>query len=1081
MPAQTPQQPEPLSAEKFSPPVFDAGLHLRRNLGMLGLTSDSDKFPRFTFIEAQAGQGKTTLVGQLIADCNAPVCWYRVETADRSPAYFLDSLLSGLSARLPGFLSTAVDALRSDELAPDQYRLLLDQALTDLDRSLNSRVILVLDDVHLCQDSAVTTALLQRLIENGPRQLHIVCISRHDLSPFVQVAKDIDSVVSLNNRALAFSGTEIAALFNTLLHVPLTRKAVHALQQTTDGWVMGLVLAGKSLEEDDPSSIEEKLVSMQSEREHIFDYLLEQVLNGLSAEGRELLLTLSLLDDIPLDLARSMTGRDEVADELADMVQSNRFIRVLNAERTWFALHHLFQDGIRQLALRERSAIEIRRLYGLAAAWYLKRQQPDRAIRYYIAGSDFDRAEEVLRQAGIDFKVQHRLTALRIVIGELPSGTVADHPWIAYYYGLGLMTENPPVALPLLMQALEHFVARSDELGELLASAQIILFSVATDGNYARGYPLFKRLMILSDRFTEELPPLLRGHVANVVVLANTFLHFDPEQAERFFASGLEIARREKLVSLEAEARMVRIHHLIFLGDWRRCRQELEAAQPLIDNPLVNQLHKVAMCLAYLSFFKVSGDFAAYERHKGRFRSYFDAQIRAGSVYDDYVLLWDLHVYLARGDRDSAHAVFQTAAASQGAAAAPHLKNMFLQFAALLAAEEGKRDEALALVAQARSLRETAGGDYFFDLNSGLFGATLDLLGEDDQALDCFAAALQSKSPYLRETALAFRARFYLRREKSAAAADDLQSLLGSMREVEHSNFYGWMPELVEELLSAAVRQGVEVSFARQLAMQRLERIVLDDGTMIPLLEVETLGSMRFHLGRQVFLKDTDLGESQRQLLAVLLSRSDLSCSQERLLSLLWPESDVKRARNNFDKLLSRVRQSFKAAFGAHGGHYLQLKNGILSLYNCRIDAHQFIREIKQGHGHFKQGNHWQAEICLHQAIELYRGEFLPSVTSNDQIETFRRELQQAYQFGVVTMAETLEQLQVPLQAISVLEKAIFIDPVHDKSVKKLYSLQILHGIPSTAQAVVEAYREALGIEGYSDQEVNDTLESFWT
>lgn len=1078
MDCRTHPQSTNFSDAKFSAPFFDPEKHLCRDLSELGFPSPDCVLPRFIFLEGQAGQGKTTLAAQLLHQRGRDFCWYRMEEADRSAAYFLGSLLSGLKAAMPGFGTPADASIQSGAIGREQCLQLLPAILDAFGRRLKAEFFLVFDDVHVSAPSSETLSLLNALIDQSPPLLHVVFIGRRNLASLVEAACRKGAVARLDNSSLAFSAGEIAALFNSLLQVPLTRKAVRALRQITDGWIMGLQLSGRSLHDKDPEKIEKELETLQHNQEDIVDYLLRQVLADFSPDRREYLLALSLLEEIPLDLARLMTGCESISAILDEMAKENCFIRPLDDRKTTYVLHHLLQGGLRQQAKRDKEPKEVCRLYSLAAAWYLD-VQPDRAIRYFLAAGDFVRAEAALREAGLNFKSRHKLRALWSEMAELPNEVSSAHPWFAYYCGLGLMAEEPPKALPRLQLAHGQFVLLGDSLGELLAGAQIMLFSIAVDGNHARGYPFLHRTMDLLDTFAETLPPPVLGHVANVAMLANTFLHFNPSRADRFFDVGLDIALRENLLSLEIEARVARLYYLTFSGAWQGCWNELEGALPLLHNPLSDQLHRGAILMSYMGFLKGSGDFEAYERQKGFFRTRFAPLLRESSICEAYILLFDLQMHLALGDRERADATLRTASTSQGAAAGPHLKNLFMQYEALLAAEAGRKEEALASVETARDLRKKAGGLYYDDLNDAFYGATYDLIDEDDRALACFDRAVRSSSTYLRETALAFRARFHHRRG-NPKVHDDLGELLGSMRDADHRQFFGWIPEVMGELLSVAVRGGIETAFARQLAEQRLDSAILEDGTLIPLLEIVALGTMQFHIGQRMVLSEADLGESQRLLLTVLLSQPAPSYPQKRLQLLLWPESNEIKSRNNFDKLLSRLRKSFEAAFGQNARHYLQLKNGILSLCHCRIDASIFMRLVQEGSKCFRQGEIWQAENLLHKATGLYKGEFLPSATDSDLAASYRSDLLRAFQTGALVYAEALLKLQQPQQAISILEQSLHADPLHDETVKKLYSLLIVHDNPSRAQSVVERYGEALRCEGYQPREIRETLESFW-
>lgn len=1063
---------------KFSVPRFDPRKHLRRDLASLGLSRHGEGLPKFIFLEGQAGQGKSTLAAQILWQHSAKFCWYRMEEADQSAAYFLGSLITGLNAAIPGFSTPAEMSIRSGEIPSEHVSALLTTILENFGCKLESEFILVLDNVHLGVPQAENNPLLRILLEHAPCLLHVVFIGRRNLTPLFEIARRQGTAVLLDAQAQAFTANEIATLFNTLFQVPLTRHSVKELRQLTDGWITGLQLAARRLRGQEAGGVEREIENLRRKSAGTFNYLLTQVLTELPVEQREALQILSLLEDIPVDLAALMTGCKEIGQVLEELSRDNFFIGPLDEKKELFSLHPLFRGELRQLMQREKTTEELARLYRLAANWFLP-DQPDLAIRYLLAAHDYPAAEKTLRLACFHFPSQHRLTALRVQLGDLSGEILGAYPWFSYYCAIGFMSAAPYKALPLLRTAHAQFIDQGDRLGELLTGVQLMLYRVAVDGNYAHGYPLLERSMALLEDFADSLPPIVLGHVTNIALLANTFLRYDPALASRFFEDGLRIALREKLVTLEIEARVARLYFLIFSGDWQCCRKELEAALPLLRDPLCGQLHQGAMFLAYMGFLKGSGDFEAYARHKQLFRAQFAATLREGSVAEAYLLFWDMQLYCARGERNLAEAALRRAEKAQGAAAEPHMKNLFLQYGALLAAQDGRQGDALAAIDAARVLRKTAGGLYYDDLNDAFYGAAYDLLGEDNQALACFERAVSSPSSYLRETALAFRARYYHHRNDRRAEAD-LQALLGSMRAAGHIHFYGWFPDLMAELLPVAVRSGIEVEFARHLAEQRLRVALLDDGSSLPLLEILSFGGMQFRIGDRVVLSEPELSESQRELLAVLISQPSQSCSQKRLQLLFWPDSDESKSRNNFDKLLSRLRKSFETAIGSGARHYLQLKNGMLSLNYCRVDAARFLSWARQGKDCFFQGEHWSAENLLYKAIALYRGAFLADTPDNDLIAEHRVELQDTFLSSALVYVEILLWLRRSEEAIALLERSLTIDSLHDETVKKYYALLIAQDSPSRAQMVIKQYAEAMQREGYRPQEIRETLEAFW-
>jgi ATP/maltotriose-dependent transcriptional regulator MalT len=89
-----------IQSKKFYPPRFDPDRCLYR-LDLiekkLGLRR---KGKRFFFVEAQAGQGKTTLIQQYLKRYEFPFSWYQVGAEDHDPVYFVKALIDGLSRNI---------------------------------------------------------------------------------------------------------------------------------------------------------------------------------------------------------------------------------------------------------------------------------------------------------------------------------------------------------------------------------------------------------------------------------------------------------------------------------------------------------------------------------------------------------------------------------------------------------------------------------------------------------------------------------------------------------------------------------------------------------------------------------------------------------------------------------------------------------------------------------------------------------------------------------------------------------------------------------------------------------------------
>ncbi len=92
-------------SNKFYPPHVDESQTLiRANLLKTQLAGQSLR-KKVIIVEAQAGQGKTTLVYQFLAHNKVQYTWYQVGPEDSDPVFLLSSLLANFCQNVPGFSS----------------------------------------------------------------------------------------------------------------------------------------------------------------------------------------------------------------------------------------------------------------------------------------------------------------------------------------------------------------------------------------------------------------------------------------------------------------------------------------------------------------------------------------------------------------------------------------------------------------------------------------------------------------------------------------------------------------------------------------------------------------------------------------------------------------------------------------------------------------------------------------------------------------------------------------------------------------------------------------------------------------
>ena len=171
-------------------------------------------------------------------------------------------------------------------------------------------VIIVLEDLHHLSNAALISDLA-RLSELLPRNVHLVLSSRADLPIAWSRQRMRLDVMEIRQVDLAFDDTDSAELLERITGQSFSADSVTALVNRTEGWAAGLQLAGMTLRlHEDPDDF---VTQFSGTDRLIADYLSEEVLQAQSADRRQLLLQMSVPDEMNADLIGSLTGTPNVA------------------------------------------------------------------------------------------------------------------------------------------------------------------------------------------------------------------------------------------------------------------------------------------------------------------------------------------------------------------------------------------------------------------------------------------------------------------------------------------------------------------------------------------------------------------------------------------------------------------------------------------------------------------------------------------------------------------------------------------------------------------------------------------------
>lgn len=1069
-----------IRADKFSPPQFNSTQLLNRERLIASLLRQNSSRNGCIVVEAQPGLGKTTVIKQFLNRADIASIWYRVDEDDTDPGYFLQAIPACLNTLLPNCPSEATTRiLTSGDLSPYDVPKRLEAVIGDLHNTLTDDLFLVFDDLHYLLPHPDCLFILNMLLHSAPARLRFILISREPLTGIDALAK-VPHLVRLDNTSLAMDEQETTDFLHQVLHLDVSLQHVKEIVRITGGWTMGVRLMGLYMEEcrdliDPPVPIDLQTGGRQS----CLDYFGREVFALLEESIHRPLLILSLLDEIPTELARELTGRPDIGSVLEELARRNIFLAPLASDGTLFGLHNLFQLFLRNKAQTELERQTVFQAYAQAGTFYIAHDNPTQAIHYYLLAGEYQRLEAILRECGMSLLAANRTATLGSLLRRIPERHLHGLGWSSLVLALTLMDSAPSRALPLLDRALTVFAECGDEAGELLSLSHSISARIITTGHYRGGERLLERAVFLFSRRADSLDTATTILVARSLAMGYCIFLGDTDEANRYGSLALSRARKEQLANFEAALLMVMGYIRIFAGHSSLARMYLEQAALFVHHPEVGIFNRLAIRMMLFNYLFHYGDFSNYFKQKHQLIDVFGLDLVAQSIAGPFCYIWEMDIALNKGDTATALKLADQALA-QHPPFSPHLTSQILQLKGVALALTGQADQALADAEESCRLRELAGGPYFISLNKLLVGLIRGLCGLYQQGLalldEGLADARRIPTEYLEACGLFHRSEVLLAAGNDQAARRDLEAGIRLLHRNGYRHFWAWHPGAMTRSLALAFHHGYERTYARTLATERLHLSLLDDGTAIPQLEIQVLGNIRVSRQGIPLLEAEALTPLQRELLALLLAAPGLKLPQESICLHFWPESSQDTLRIKFDTLISRLRKTLAESLPDNTAPlYLSREKGMLWLAHCRIDAHMFLDGVKQGMVYYRLQEFWQAGNMFAAIEPLWLGEFAPGVTGDDRVRHFRDALNASLSEMALAWSDLLVRSDRLADAIGVMNKALLYDPLNDRLYTLLYRLE---GQRSAvyARRVLDRFKSVLRQEGFREGEIADLV-----
>ena len=338
-------------ALRYAPPIAERGLIVRPRL----LAHLQTRFDRpLTAIVAAPGFGKTTLLAQAVREnALSPLGKDHWLTCQHD-----DSALSFLASG--AYAAFGVDAQVPDD--PRDAAVAIAEAIWG---AAPGHIALILDDAHMVDPKSPGGQFLRWLVEELPRNGHLVLGSRPPLPLHVSRLLATREAVVLDEHDMQFHGDEVAAFADS-------RGIPPELLSEVGGW----------------PALAELTASVGPHA--ISGYVWEELLSQLSDERRRALALLVAVGGADEEMARALIGGRYAHLETL----LNGLPLVVRAHKGWRSLHALWSSALRE-ELDSSEVANARRIGGRILA---RRRQYHDAMDLFLEADAWDDVRDLIVQ-----------------------------------------------------------------------------------------------------------------------------------------------------------------------------------------------------------------------------------------------------------------------------------------------------------------------------------------------------------------------------------------------------------------------------------------------------------------------------------------------------------------------------------------------------------------------------------------------------------------------------------------------------------------------------------------------------------
>jgi DNA-binding SARP family transcriptional activator len=1001
------------------------------------------------------GAGKTTLVASWLDARTIEGIWFQVDPGDADLATFFF------------YLSEAAKSFGEKERRP--LPLLTPEYQHDLEgfsrrffrtlfALLPSGSVLVLDNYQEVESHHLFHAIVASAIAEIPSGSVLVAISRRD--PPDSYAR---LIANQNVRKVDWDDLK--------LNFDETRSIVHArssaivdaetqrLLDESGGWAAGLTLMLDSYQKRTGTA-----AGLPDDRESIFTYFATQIIERLPESTRQFLVVTAILPQVPVSLARELTGNMKASEILEDLYKRHLFTHRRPGTEPTYWYHALFRAFLKEKAADVLSAESLIETARKAGRLLEARLDFDDAFQLFHDAKDWPAARRLIERHAPVLLAQGRDQTLRDWVLALPNAILEDAPWLRYWLGTSLIPLNQEQARSHLERAFGQFAAAGDATGQALSAAGVIdgyvfewsdfrpmrrwvdtleslLDRMHFSGNADVERRIYTSLLLgmiyaapdhrLLSRAVERITEMLDEEmdVNSKVSMAVTLLTYcnlacEVERGEIAVASADPLLGHPELTPFNLIWWHVRKGYFFHAaGEYESARDALDRAVALIEAHGLHGLPRVFLLLASYQIFclVMLGDFRGARKWHERMTSVADAK-RPMDVF--HVTYQRVDLELITGDYTAVTEHARRAAELGAAAGMAYVEILSVEREATGLAVLGKLDLLAQSLARLRAM---------------IAGTCFNYVECQARYLEAYAALIHGE----------------LQRG---------QSLVGDAVQFARGRHFRY-PQTMRfsvvagTILAEALRIGVEPDYVRDVIRRLRIRPPVDAPESWPwMIKIRTLGCFEIEVSGEALEFS---GKAPRRVLAVLkaiAAGGGKPVSSARLVNAIWSDEEGDTGRKALEVCLVRLRK----LLGNTDAVIVRDEHVSLNRELCWIDAWAFadMAELVEAGNENPQA---LARLGSH-AMELYQGGFLPDDEEDAAVITARLKLRDLFTRLVSILGQQLEASGNWDRALACYRRGIDTDELAEEFYQGIMRCHVATGRPAEGMAVYRRLRQTLSV-----------------